>query len=422
MTVLDNPHVPIETATALGSARLLAGVRHGQPVDLAGHRVAHGEQRFRDQTGLADAAARVALLGRGGAGFPVGTKLRAVPPGAGTHVLVNGSEGEPASQKDRTLMRLAPHLVLDGALGVARSLGTTRVTVVVHDRAALASLTRAVRERRDARHIRLVTQDGGFVSGEVRAVIRSLGGGPAVPPGRRVLPHEHGIEGAPTFASNVETFAQLALLLSLGPTEFGSVGSAAEPGTTLLTLIGDVDRPGVLEVPTGIPLSALLTGQDSDPRPVLIGGYHGTWLTDVADLTVERPGLRAAGVPLNAGVIARLSSRTCALSEVAAVAGWLAAQSAGQCGPCFFGLPTVADDLAALVRGHDTTEPLGRRLGRLGGRGACAHPDGSAMFARTALAAMRDEVEMHRRHGTCGRHWNAELPTGPVQPRPGAVA
>lgn len=407
MTVLDNRPA---TATAYGSARLLAGIRHGQPVDLARHREAHGDQRFRGQASLADAAAQVALLGRGGAAFPVGIKLRAVPHGRGTQVLVNGSESEPASQKDRALMTLAPHLVLDGALGVARALGTTRVTVVVHDRAAADSLTRAIRERRDTKRIRLVTQEGGFVSGEVRAVIRSLSGGPAAPPGKRVLPHEQGIDGAPTFASNVETFAQLALLLSLGPAGFSSVGSAAEPGTTLLTLIGDVDRPGVIEIPTGLPLSALLSDQDTDPRPILIGGYHGTWLTDVRGLTVERPGLKAFGVPLNAGVIARLSHSTCALSEVAAVSSWLAGQSAGQCGPCFFGLPAVAADVAALLRGHDKAAPLDRRLAQLPGRGACAHPDGSAMFVRTALAAMRDEVNLHRQHGTCGRGWNGELP------------
>ena len=270
-------------AHGYGTARLLAGVTSGRPADLSRHREHHGEQRFHDHADLAGLADQVRLLGRGGAAFPVGTKLRATPYGAATQVLVNGSESEPASQKDRTLMRLAPHLVLDGALVVARALGTTRVTVVVHDQAAASALTGAVRERRDAAHVRVVVQAGGFVSGEVRSVIRSLGGGPAVPPGRRVLPHVHGVDGAPTYASNVETFAQLALLSSLGPDRFAAVGSPDEPGTMLLTLVGDVPHPGVVEVPTGLPLSALLPDQDVDPRPVLVGGYHGSWVTDVRD-------------------------------------------------------------------------------------------------------------------------------------------
>lgn len=408
MTVLE---APTSHPTAYGEPRLLAGVAHGRPVDLGRHRVTHGDQRFPDLGTLADQAERVRLLGRGGAAFPVALKLRAMPPGRRTQVLVNGSESEPASRKDRTLLRLVPHLVLDGALVVARALRSSHVTVVVHDQAAAAAVRTAIRERRDATRVRVVVTEGGFVSGEVRAAIRAVDGKPAVPPGRRVLPHEHGLGGAPTFASNVETFAQLALLASLGPDRFAELGSPDEPGTMLLTLVGDVPHPGVVEVPTDVSLTALLPGQDEAPRPVLIGGYHGSWVTDVRGLVLTRPALRAAGVPLNAGVVARLSRDTCALAEVAAVGTWLAGQSAGQCGPCFFGLPAVAADLGGLLRGLDTRAELARRVGQLPGRGACAHPDGAAMFVRTAIAALADEVELHRVHGGCGRPWLRELPT-----------
>lgn len=407
MTVLDTRLAPV----AYGSARLLAGVTSGRAVDLARHREQHGEQRFRDHRDLAGLADRVRLLGRGGAAFPVGAKLRAMPAGRGTHVLVNGSESEPASQKDRTLMRLVPHLVLDGALLVARALGTRHITIVLHDPASERALVAARGERRDARQVRVVRAADGFVSGEVRAAIQGLNGGPAVPPGRRVLPHERGVEDAPTFASNVETFAHLALLSSLGADRFAEVGSPDEPGTTLLTLVGDVPHAGVVEVPTGLPLSALLPDQGDSPRPVLVGGYHGSWVSDVRGLSISRPALRAAGLPLNAGVVARLSNDTCALGEVAAVSSWLAAQSAGQCGPCFFGLPTVARDVHQLLRGNDPGADLARRIAQLPGRGACAHPDGSAMFVRTALAALGAEIQVHRRHGTCGRPWRHELPT-----------
>jgi NADH:ubiquinone oxidoreductase subunit F (NADH-binding) len=415
MTVLD---APLAHPTAYGEARLLAGVAHGRPVDLARHRAVHGELRVHDQDALAALTERVRLLGRGGAAFPVAVKLRAMPTGRKSHVMVNGSESEPASQKDRTLLRLVPHLVLDGALVVAAALRTTQVTVVVHDQAAAAAVRAAARQRRDASRVRVVVTEGGFVSGEVRAAMRAVDGRPPVPPGRRVLPHEHGLGGAPTFASNVETFAQLALVASLGADRFAEVGSPEEPGTMLLTLVGDVPHPGVVEVPSGLSLSALLPGQETDPRPVLVGGYHGSWVRDVGGLVLTRPALRAAGAPLNAGVIARLSRDTCPLAEVAAVGSWLAAQSAGQCGPCFFGLPAVAHDLGALLRGLDARADLARRVGQLPGRGACAHPDGAAMFVRTALAALADEVEVHRGHGGCGRPWLRELPTGaPVAER-----
>ncbi|MEQ6902487.1 NADH-ubiquinone oxidoreductase-F iron-sulfur binding region domain-containing protein [Nocardioides sp. YIM 152588] len=413
MTATAEPtHGPLPAgimpATAWGTARLLAGTTSGR-VDLARHRALHGVPRRADAHHLAAALEAVGLLGRGGAAFPVATKLRAMPVGRRGHVLVNGSEGEPASHKDRTLMYLAPHLVLDGALTVAHALETERVTVVIEDPSAFSSMAAAVRERTDARRVRLVPHDHGYVGGEVRAVSRALSGGPAVPPGRRVLPTEHGIGGQPTFASNVETFAHVALVLALGPEEYGTVGASGEPGTTLLTLLGDVPHRGVVEVPTGLPLSALV---GPEPGPLLVGGYHGTWIDRPGELTLDRPALRAAGVPLNAGVLARLPGGTCALGEVATVAGWLASESAGQCGPCFFGLPALTDTLHRLASGRATTEEVRRRAGLLPGRGACAHPDGAARFVATALPVLEDEIATHRTHGHCGRPLLGALPAG----------
>ncbi len=398
-------------ATAWGTARLLAGTTAGR-VGLARHREVHGLPRRYDASRLAEALDAVRLLGRGGAAFPVATKLRGVPAGSRTHVLVNGSEGEPASHKDRALMRLAPHLVLDGALGVARALETDRVTVVVQDADAHASLHAALRERDDTAAVRLVRHEHGFVGGEVRAVTRSLSGGPAVPPGRRVLPTVHGVNGRPTFASNVETFAHVALLLGLGVDEYAGVGAADEPGTTLLTLLGDVPHRGVVEVPTGLPLSALV---GAEPGPVLVGGYHGTWVPGPGHLLASRPALRAAGAPLNAGVLARLPHETCALGEVATVARWLAAQSAGQCGPCFFGLPTLATTLHQLANGRRVLPEARRRVGLLPGRGACAHPDGAATFVASALSVLEAEIAQHQACGHCRRPLLGVLPTGTVR-------
>lgn len=406
-TILERDAGEAVRVTAWGHARLLAGTTTGR-VDLARHREVHGLPRRYDARSLAAAVQAVGLLGRGGAGFPVATKLRGVAVGSRTHVLVNGSEGEPASHKDRVLMRLAPHLVLDGALAVAGALETNRVSIVVQDQAALTSLSTALREREDGRGVRLVRHDHGFVGGEVRAVVRALSGGPAVPPGRRVLPTVHGIDGRPTFASNVETFAQIALVLGLGANAYADVGAPDEPGTTLVTLLGDLPHAGVVEVPTGLPLKALV---GKDPSPVLVGGYHGTWLSGPGELVVSRPALRGAGVPLNAGVLARLPQDTCALAEVSTVTRWLANQSAGQCGPCVFGLPALAAGLGQLVRGHGVPTEAKRRVGLLPGRGACAHPDGAATFVGSALALLDEEIARHQAYGHCGRPLRGVLPT-----------
>lgn len=399
----------------LGAPRLLAGVVEAGRVGHARHVAIHGDPVLRRRSWLVGALREVNLLGRGGAAFPVAVKLDAMPQGARTAVLLNGSESEPASRKDRVLMTHAPHLVIDGALVVAHALGTRRITIAVHDARSAESLQLACRERGDAGDVQVVRTGDGFVGGEIRAVMRGLGGGPAVPEGRRVLPHVRGLHDRPTFASNVETFAQIALLAGLGIQDYAVTGAPGEPGTSLLTLIGDVAHAGVIEVPHGTPLDVLMPGPGG---PVLIGGYHGTWVTDVAGLSVDRAALRASDAALGAGVIARPLAGTCLVDEVVRVASWLAAQSAGQCGPCFFGLPSLADDLAALAQGGgpDRLASAYRRLGLVRGRGACTHPDGSAQFIGSALDALAPELAQHLAHGSCG------LPPSMILPLTGGVS
>jgi NADH:ubiquinone oxidoreductase subunit F (NADH-binding) len=406
MTIIDSVHAA--SVGSLGTPRLLAGVDRIGHVDVAHHRALHGDPTLRSRAWLVAAMREVNLLGRGGAAFPVATKLDAMPSGSSAAILVNGSEGEPASHKDRSLMTAVPHLVIDGALVMAHALDTQVITIVVHDPWAYESLIRAARERPDAATISIVRTRDGFVGGEIRAVINGLNTGSARPGGRRLLPHTHGVSGRPTFASNVETFAQIALLAGMGVADYARTGSPVEPGTSLVTLLGDVARPGVIEVPNGTPLEMLLPGQAD--APVLIGGYHGTWTRTAHGLPLTRATLRAAGTPLGAGVIARPFPGTCALSEVAAVSRWLAAESAGQCGPCFFGLPALADDMQAFADGTGSEAQAVRRMEQVRGRGACAHPDGAVQFMSSAITALADDIRVHRLHGSCGRPSSAVLP------------
>jgi NADH:ubiquinone oxidoreductase subunit F (NADH-binding) len=395
----------------LGPARLLAGIADGPLVDVAAHRRLHGPLELVDSNALVRMASQVGLLGRGGAGFPVETKLSATRPGSRTQVVVNLSEGEPASQKDRVLGRYAPHLVLDGALLVAAALRTRHVTVAVHDERTRSVLEEAVGGRADARRVRVVGTMGGFVGGEARALLRGLEGGPMVPPGRGVVPAVSGLHRQPTFVSNAETFAHLGLLGTHGSAWYASVGLRRERGTMLLTLLGCACVQGVVEVAMGTPLRDLLGDR---PGPVLVGGYHGTWVADVGDLVLDRALLRDRGLHLGAGVIAALAPDSCSIAEVAHVAAWLASESVGQCGPCFFGLPAVAADVDALAHGQlprGGVEQLRRRLGQLPSRGACGHPDGAAMFVSSALDVLQAEVTDHLAHGTCHRPYAGTLPT-----------
>jgi NADH:ubiquinone oxidoreductase subunit F (NADH-binding) len=382
---------------SIGTPRLLAGLDRYATIDHAAHLAVHGPLPYADRPRLITLLEEIALTGRGGAGFPFAAKLSAMPRGHGT-VIVNGSESEPASLKDRTLLRRVPHLVLDGALAVAAAIGARHVTVAVHDPAAALAAQRAIGERRDCARVRVAQAYGGFVGGEARALLRGLSGGPAIPPGRRIHLTQHG-----TLLSNVETFAHIAVALRLGPHRYRESGTHAEPGTTLLTLGGAVARPGVVEIPIGTPLGIVLGAAGAAaPQAVVVGGYHGSWQAPRPDFQL----CHATG--LGAGVISVLDGSTCALGELARVAGWLAAQSARQCGPCRFGLPALARDVAGVAAGIDVAAAF-HHAQAVDGRGACHHPDGAVRFVTSGLRLLREETVRHRTAGGCGRSIRGQL-------------
>ena len=402
------PSQPVDTtAWAIGAPRLLAGLNTADSLDLRGHLATHGALPGTDLPHLLAFLDASRLAGRGGAGFSFATKLRALADGS-RHVVVNGTESEPASRKDRTLLRRSPHLVLDGALATASAVGARRVTVAVHDETTAARVRAAVAERADARRVDVRTLAGGFVGGEARAVVRALQDGPALPPGRRTPPTATG-----TLVSNAETFAQVAVLLRMGPHRFAETGTHAEPGTTLLTVGGAVGRPGVVEIPFGTPLGIVLAAAHAaEPQAIVIGGYHGSWLAPIPQIRLGREGVASAGGSFGAGVLLVVDQATCALGELARVTGWLAGESAKQCGPCRFGLPALAADVDALVAGRPAVAAALGHARAIDGRGACAHPDGAARFVTSGIHLLHDETDRHLAFGGCGRPVLGRLPVG----------
>lgn len=192
MTILQETPLQIR---AIGQPRLLAGLKEGR-ADLQRHLWAHGKLPHLTREAYVELSEAVGLRGRGGAGFPVATKLAGLPAKGISAVVVNGSESEPVSRKDRLLLTLAPHLVLDGAVGLAEALRAPLVLVAVHDATAASSLRAALQERQDSVEVQVADTPGRFVAGEARAVLSVLAGGPAVPPGRKVLPTVKGTTAA----------------------------------------------------------------------------------------------------------------------------------------------------------------------------------------------------------------------------------
>lgn len=394
--------------------RLLAGPKLGGAEPLADHvgRLGGGITDWTGRAGhhqLLERVRRSGLRGRGGGGFPTAEKLAAVRRhGPGSVVVANGSETEPAAGKDDLLLRLRPHLVLDGLLAATRILGARQAFLVAHTAPAVAAVEAALRERPDVPiPVEVVRGPTNFVGGEETALIRWLEGGQALPRYQPPRVVDRGWRGLPTLVQNVETLAHLGLVVRLGPEWFRGAGVADEPGTMLVTLSGAVEAPGVYEVPIGTPLPEVLYVAGADPGAValLVGGYFGSWLRapDVQRLTLSRSGLRPAGATPGAGVLHLLSQGTCGLRESGRILAWLAAQGARQCGPCAFGLPAMASALNEVAKtgSKAALEQLERWGDQIEGRGACRHPDGAVNLARSAASAFPDELRRHR-SGACG--------------------
>jgi NADH:ubiquinone oxidoreductase subunit F (NADH-binding) len=417
-----------EAAPRARLPRLLAAVRaDGSPVPFDEHLAAYGAPPVGLGRRLIDVVEASGLTGRGGAGFPTATKLRAVAAARGRKfVVANGTEGEPLSRKDKALLGCVPHLVLDGAALAATAVGAEEVVVAVgqgaaHERTALTDAV-AERTRRglDSVRFRLAAAPDGFVIGEETALLSWLSGRAARPTVVPPRPSERGMRNRPTLVQNVETLGQLALVARYGPEWFRELGTGAEPGSVLVTLSGAVSRPGVYEVGLGMPIRELVELAGGTAEPVsayLIGGYFGSWVAaaNAARAALLDRQLTPLGASLGARTLFLLPARACGIVETARLARYLASESAGQCGPCVHGLDAIAGGLERLARPERADlSRLERWLGQVRGRGACRHPDGAVRLVASALDVFAREVELHA-VGRCSGDGRVVLPTGNAQ-------
>jgi NADH:ubiquinone oxidoreductase subunit F (NADH-binding) len=415
-----------------GAARLLWDLPTDTPTEpLTRHLARWGTIPAARGADLLAEVERSGLRGHGGAWFPVATKWRSVREARGRRatVVVNAAEGEPASAKDRFLLTRRPHLVLDGATLAARAVGADEI-VVYAPADLLDVVQRAVAERRSGRvdhsPVRTVVAPDQFVAGQESSVVNAVNGFAALPSFVRLQPvRERGVDGRPTLVQNAETLAHVAMILRFGADWFRSVGDRRSPGTALLTVTGRWPGARIVETPLGVPLGTTLEmgpAEVPSTSAVLLGGYGGGWVaaSEALSMPFTEESARAHGASVGAGVVALLPADRCPLREVAAVARYLEASGAGQCGPCVHGLAEMADQLAWLAdqpqrfRGVDHLRTV---CDLAEGRGACAHPDGAARFVRSSLTVFADHVERHRRGQIC----RATAPFLPL-PRPATTA
>ncbi len=378
---------------------LLAGVASGS--GLTEHTARLGPAPEMSLASLLELTRAAGVRGRGGAGFPISRKLETAARGRRPVVVVNAAEGEPASAKDLVLLALTPHQVLDGAVVVARALAAKEIHVVTSaDRpAGAAGVDAALRERSDRgirwrRHVAAPR----FVAGQGRAVLELMAGREGLPVTAWEPEAVRGHRGRPTLLSNAETFAQVGALARIGAERYAAHGTATEPGTTLLTIAAP--EPGaptrVVEVAHGTPFAAVLDAREL-AGPCLVGGYHGTWTSgeQLAALPVSALALRAHGITLGAGVVLPLGARGCPVARTADLTAYLAAESAGRCGPCRNGLPALAAAVRELASGVDSRPRVAALTGLVTGRGACAHPDGTTRLVGSLVHGLPALVEDH---------------------------
>jgi NADH:ubiquinone oxidoreductase subunit F (NADH-binding) len=408
---------PITTATAPGGEARMLGEQPGRREDLAAYRQLGGYQPLGDADGLLGEVESSGLVGRGGAAFPLAVKLRTVRDNArlegrlagGSIVLANGEEGEPASIKDRWLLRNRPHLVLDGLRLATAIVGSDRAYVYVSDPESARSVESALGELDSKAFggatVALVTVQPGYVAGEETAAVNVINGGPAKPKDKPPRPFEAGVGELPTLVSNVETLANLAYLQRHGSAAFRSQGTPQSTGTFLATITGAGRPPVLYELPHGLPFTELLTLHGVSPdrvRGALMGGYFAGLLNRaVLETTLDHETMRRFNSGLGCGAISVITDE-CPVAVAASVLAYFDRENAGQCGSCFNGTAAMAAAAGALRDGAAVVEDVDR-LRRwsivLRGRGACATLDAATNIAASLLSQFPDEVARHLEGG-----------------------
>ena len=365
---------------------LLHRVLDADAITSLGAYEARGGGRALEAARASEAAALIetielsGLRGRGGAGFPTGTKWRTVAGlggGEPTTVVVNGAEGEPGTLKDRTLLRRNPYKVLEGALIAAHALHANRVVVGLKRSATSVArrVQTALDELRyggwtDGIEVRVVAGSNRYLLGEETALLEVIEGNPPFP--RVAPPYRDGVEpAAATLVNNVETLANVPAIVIDGPDAFRSVGTAESPGTIVCTVSGRTERAGVGEFELGTRLRDVIVqlggGSTASVVAVLSGTAHPFLPAEALDTPLTWEDLAAAGGGLGAAGFIVLDDEVDIVAVAHGVSRFLSAESCGQCAPCKQDGLSITDALDRLRRSEPSGDDL-QQLPRLASR------------------------------------------------------
>ncbi|MGI6435512.1 MAG: NADH-ubiquinone oxidoreductase-F iron-sulfur binding region domain-containing protein [Syntrophomonadaceae bacterium] len=377
---------------------------------------------------ILDEIKRSGLRGRGGAGFPTGIKWQscADQAGADKYVVCNGDEGDPGAFMDRSIMEGDPHTVIEGMLIASLAIGAHKGFIYVRDEYSLAitNLTLAIQDARAngylgqdildrgwAFDIEIVRGGGAFVCGEETALITSIEGNVGEPRDKYVFPTEKGLWGKPTVINNVETWANIPVIILEGAERFASIGTEKSKGTKVFSLVGKVVNTGLVEVPMGTTLreiiydvgGGILKGRDF--KAVQTGGPSGGCIpADLLDLKVDFDSLTAAGSMMGSGGLIVMDDHTCMVEVARYYLQFLAGESCGKCVPCREGIERMLEVISRICEGRGEEddlvmlEDLGETLQLAS---SCALGKTAPNPVLSTLKYFREEYESHIRQHRC---------------------
>ncbi len=325
---------------------------------------------------------RSGLRGRGGAGFPTGKKWELCyrAPGKKKYVICNADEGDPGAYMDRSVLEGSPHSIIEGMIIGAYAVGADEGYIYVRAEYPLAvkHLRMAIAQ---AEELGLLGKDilgsgfsfrlhvfegaGAFVCGEETALIASIEGRRGQPRPRPPYPVESGLFGKPTVINNVETWANVPLIIAHGAEWFRSMGTPRSPGTKIFSLTGKVKNTGLVEVPMGITLRELIFEIGGGPpegkqfKAVQIGGPSGGCLpAELLDLPIDYESLTQAGAMMGSGGMVVVDEDTCMVELARFFLEFTQAESCGQCPPCRLGTKRMLEILTRITQGRGKPRDL----------------------------------------------------------------
>jgi NADH-quinone oxidoreductase subunit F len=434
-----SPQIRILTT---GEPRLLTDIGRVDPTSLAS---------YRDHGGYAGLQRAVTMLspeevilevevaglrGRGGAGFPTATKWRVARDTASDRkvVVANLMGADPSALGDRALAEGNPHLVVEGLLIAAYAAGAGEAIIAVRRdwTDAIDRLRAAIREATDAHlagYLVLGTDtsitlsvwegSGAYVAGEETALLNALAGDRGMPAIRPPFPATSGLSDAPTVVQNAETLAHVAWILAHSPDAFGSVGVEGARGTKLVTIMGHVSQPGLVEVPLGMPLLdviGLAGGGTGTTKALFIGGPGGGAI-DAGSLTIgyDYESLEAAGAIIGSGSVLVTDTSACMVDTARFFVDFSAREACGKAVPCRIGTKRLVEALdrilAATPRPNDAV--LLRELSRkVSDTALCRLEQLAPGPILTTLERFGDEYRAHAERGEClsGYHPSLDMP------------